>query len=191
MPILKAEGGHTPPPARKPRASSAQTPKAVVTSREDTRAKREEGLNEFWGALSGVAIGLGWWADAGTLQMHGPTVTTEVVKYADTNEKIAAALDKFAEVAPIGGLVMAIGAMGIQLATNHGLMSPERGAMFGAVHPNAIATQTKARVERMMMEQQLRAAQEAQEAEAYRREVERLIGEGQKTGFEAMESEAS
>lgn len=170
MPIVETKNSVTPPPARKPRQAAA--PKAPSVTTADIRKKREDGANEFWGMLSMVSIGCGWWADAATYQVQGPKVSKHVVRMADENEKIAAALDKFAEVAPVAELLSSVVMIGVQIAVNHKLISRQRGAIFGAMDPDALEIQMKAQFERQMLEERIQAQREADELAAMRDEMD-------------------
>jgi len=173
MPIVEPKGGLTPPPARGKRTPAAPSkPSAGAEIRKDIRAKRAEGVVEFFGMLGGVSIGLGWWADAATYQMHGPTLADEAVRIADDNEKVGALLDKWAEIAPMGNLVTAVAMMGLQLAANHKLISAERAVMFGASDPIVLETEMKSRVQLQIMEQRKAAADKAREVAAMTRRMQ-------------------
>jgi len=172
VPIVEPKGGHTPPPARKPRTTSAPKPSVVQDILKDVRKKRNDGVIEFFGMLSAVSFGFGWLADAATYQMHGPTLADEAVKMGESNEKVGALLDKWAEIAPVGNLVAAVGMMGLQLAANHGLISVERAVLFGASDPQILESEMRIRVQMEIMEKRQQAAERERQAAQLAAEIQ-------------------
>lgn len=128
---------------------------------------REEAANGIGQLLAFGCMVSGSLADAGAISMHWPNVAHEAALVAETDAKMASALDKLLEVGPYGNLIIATLPLVAQLLVNHKIVKPEAMAGAGVVHPDALEAQVKANMARKAME----AMREQAQAEAELRRV--------------------
>lgn len=167
----------TPPPA-KPRASSSRSSASSqkqVTERIQARTEAVGGVFQ----LAGMGLFMtGQLADAQAVTEHGPNISAETAKLAESNDQIAAFIDKLAAVGPYTGLVMAVLPLALQLFANHrpdvapalsnfGVKSPEQlkaSAQLEAVRQAKAAREAQAEAARAVAEMQAEINAENQPA---------------------------
>ena len=168
----------TPPPAKK----TTTRPKSTVTAEKvdaDIRKARHDSIIEFFDMGSAVACALGQFADDATIQIHAPNFAAEGVKLAERYDKIGAALDRFAELAPVAGLAATGVAFLLQLSVNHKMISVERGAAFGAQDPAVLDGEMRLSIQKRMWDAQQEVKRKAQEQAAFQAEMTRMQEEMQ------------
>jgi len=138
-----------------PQAPENNEPKTI-------EEEREEAVNGFFQLAQWGCLCFGDFADAGTIGMHGPNISSEVMKLVQKNNKIAKKLDILIEVGPYTGIIAAALPFLAQILVNHGIFKPERFANAGVVHPEVLESQMKTQLQM----QQMMAMRQQQEAEA-------------------------
>jgi hypothetical protein len=98
----------------------------------------------------------GQYADAGAIGMHGEAISTEVVAIADTNPRIARAVDYLMEVGPYAGLVGAVLPLVLQFAANHKVIPAEK--VPGVMSPEVLTMQMETELKRQAMAQMQESA---------------------------------
>lgn len=158
--------------AAPPRIAGGESPASGATrmpsarmpeKRLSAKAKaREEAANGFGQIVGFAAMAAGQFHDAGAIGMHWPGMAHEAAIVAETDEKMARALDYLLEVGPYGNLITLALPFVAQVLVNHGVLKPEAMAGAGVVHPDALTAQIKADMARKAMEA-LKMQQEAEE----------------------------
>ena len=137
MPIEPAK-----PPAP---AAKARKPAAIAPTRTSRRDTRENAINEVGGGISLIAAMKGWYADAGTIAMHGPKFAKELALVADDNEQIATWLDYLTQSGPWLGVMKAALPMILQFAANHGRIDVSKlPPDAGVVEPKILEERVRA-----------------------------------------------
>jgi hypothetical protein len=144
------------PPPKVPRAVKAPEPRASAKQKA-----REEAANGIGQIVAFGCMVSGNLADAGAIGMHWPGIAHEAAVIADTDAKMASALDYLLEVGPYGNFIVAVLPLAAQIIVNHGLVKPEAMAGAGVVHPDALAAEVKRDMALKAMEA-MRAQQEAE-----------------------------
>lgn len=155
----------TPPPVVGRATRTNARSGSVSVSRPQTPAqRREDSLNTIAQLIALGATMVNWDADARAVTTLGPPVNHEIALIADTNEKLATTLDKLETIGPYGALIVPLMALSLQLAANHGLVSPNVG--FGVRHPDQLKAEMQA--EKLKMARQAMAMQKELEDERAR-----------------------
>lgn len=150
MPVVS-----TPPPVTAPK----RTPSARQSKTAQARTEAVGGVFQMLGFGCMLAGNL---ADAGAVSKHSDNITTEIVKLADSDEKIANVIDKLANVGPYGALITALIPLATQLLVNHDRFAASPGMSQMGVVPKAAL---EAEVRMAMAEAELRAQLAQREAE--------------------------
>jgi hypothetical protein len=116
----------------------------------------------------------GQYADAGAIGMHGEAISTEVVAIADTNPRIARAVDYLMEVGPYAGLVGAVLPLVLQLAANHKVIPAEK--VPGVMSPEILTMQMESELQKQAMAQMQEAARVKAEFDAMTASMEATLG---------------
>lgn len=151
-----------PPPRNTPRVPKAPEPRASAKQKA-----REEAANGIGQILAFGCMVSGNLADAGAIGMHWPGLAHEAAVIADTDAKMASALDYLLQVGPYGNFIVAALPLVAQVIVNHGIVKPEAMAGAGVVHPDTLAAEVK----RDMALKAMEAMRAQQEAEAQMREM--------------------
>lgn len=138
-----------------PQAPESDEPKTI-------EQEREEAVNGFFQLGQWACLCFGDFADAGTIGMHGPNISAEVMKLVDKNKKVAEKLDLLIQIGPYTGIIAAALPFFAQILVNHKIVKPERFANAGVVHPEVLENQMKTQLQM----QQMMAMRQQQEAEA-------------------------
>jgi hypothetical protein len=160
-------------PPKKTTTTRRITPAPKVVPPDQIRKEREDALNGLFQLGSVAAMAFGKWADAGAINTHGPTISTETVKIADKYESIGKGIDALAQVSPFAGLVAAITPLIIQLAANHKMISATQAAGLGATNPDVLAQQMQIEANRQAIQIQLKMAEEKRAMDAEMAELNR------------------
>ena len=163
MPIAPAQG--TPPARRQAPRKSAPKVVATVQSQSETRY---DGLMGIAQISSAVLIMKGWYADAGAVTLHGPTLARETANLAAQDERIGRAIDYLNSAGPYSGILLAGLQLGMQIAANHGKIDPDAAAGIGVMHPDVLEAKIKSDVEKQradLMRQAAEAQKQARQAE--------------------------
>lgn len=176
MPIADA---HTTPPPKRPTTTPRKTTPTVTAAQiqAEVRQARHDTIIEAFDLLSAIAVGMGQLADGATLQIHAPSFASEGVKIAEKYDKVGAALDRFAEMAPVAGLAATAVGFLLQIATNHRMIPVERGVAFGAQDPSVLESEMRLSVQRRIFQAQQEAKRKAEQQEAFQQEVLRMQAE--------------
>jgi hypothetical protein len=159
-----------------PRKSTTQYDDEVKSAPKNTGNLSQSELRQE--ALDGVlqlvqfgCLAFGQFADAGAIGMHGPPMTVEIVKLADTNSKVAKKVDLLLEAGPYAGIVAASIPFLAQLFVNHNVFKAEQFANAGVVEP----AQLEADMKTTMMRNAMAAMQERQRVEEEMREMQEAM----------------
>lgn len=98
-------------------------------------------------------------ADAGALSQHGPNIAHELALIADTNEGVAAFLDRLTTVGPYAGLVKAALPLALQLAVNHKRLGSQFTGTMGIMDPADLEAMVTLKAEKMKAELEAQMAQ--------------------------------
>lgn len=155
-----------PPPSR------SAAPRPAPEKRTSGKLKlREEAANGIGQIIAFGSMASGNFADAGAIGMHWPGMAHEAAVIAESDAKMAGALDYLLQVGPYGKLITLSLPLVAQLLVNHGIVKPEQMAGAGVVHPDALAAQVRTDMARQAMEA-IRAQQAAEaEMEELRQEM--------------------
>lgn len=153
--LTDSTGG--PPPKKTP---AVKAPVAVKAS--PLTAKRADALNGFGQLAQVPLLALKQYADAGAVSLYWPNVAGEIAKLAETQDQIAKLVDPLIQIGPYTGLITAILPFALQIAVNHGRVTP--GAM-GTVPKDSLAAQVEANLANVEL-QALQAQLEAEKASA-------------------------
>lgn len=148
MPIVASQG--TAPPRRNaPRKSSAPAPAQTVAGKRDIR---EAALTEASDMISLGLLMAKQPADAGAVSQHGPNIAHELALIADSNEGVAAFLDRLTTVGPYAGLMKAALPLALQLAVNHKRLGPQFTGTMGIMDPKDLEDMVTLKAEKMKAE---------------------------------------
>jgi hypothetical protein len=166
MPVVAPAQGKAPErrtTARKPAAHAPQT----TSSRRETR---EAALSDAGDMLALGLMMLKQPADAGALSQHSPAIAHEMAMIAETDEKVAAFLDRLTTVGPYAGLMKAVIPLALQLAVNHKRLPADKftGTM-GVMDPKDLEAMVTLKAEKMRAELQ-------REMENARKELAQMNG---------------
>jgi len=131
----------------KPAAPAAKTRKITpaASPRQSRREARENAVNEIGGGLALIAAMKGWYADAGTIGMHGPKFAHELALVADDNEQVGTWLDYLTQSGPWLGVIKVSLPMFLQFAANHGKIDTSKlPAESGVLDPAVLEHRVKA-----------------------------------------------
>jgi hypothetical protein len=109
------------------------------------------------------------YADVGAVQLHWPKVSEEIAKLASTNDQVAKIVDPLMQVGPYAGLIAAVMPFVMQLAANHGRVTP--GAA-GTVSPVTLSSQVEASIAENELQALTIQRDAEQKAAAVRREID-------------------
>lgn len=138
MPIL--EKAATKPPKRTtPRQSAAVAQAAADATRSSAHDRRIEGLDGVWQMASLACVVKKQYADAAAFGAHGHDISVEVANLADTDEKIAKAIDLISVSGPYAKLVAVSLPLALQLMANHKMVPAEGLSQFGVTPPELLA----------------------------------------------------
>jgi len=160
-------------PPKKTTTTRRATPAPKTISPDQIRQDREDALNGLFQLGGVVAMAFGKWADAGAINTHGPTISTETVKIADKYEAVGKSIDALAQVSPFAGLVAAVTPLIIQLAANHKMISPTQASALGATDPQVLSQQMQIEANRQAIQVQLKMAEEKRAMDAELAELQR------------------
>lgn len=141
-----------------PRKSAASQRTAVKKT-----AERENALNGILQITQAGLIATRQLADASAVGIHGPNITKEIAKLADSDAMIARVIDPLIKVGPYTALVGAVLPLVAQIAVNH-KMAP--AGMLGTVSGELLENQML-----------LSIRQQEAEVQRQREEVERQMRE--------------
>lgn len=144
----------TPPP-------KAEKPKQLSAEDLALREARTDGVNGIFQLAGLGTIMLGQLADAGAISLHGPVISTEVVKLAETDQRIAKGVDVLLQVGPYAGLVAAVMPLVMQLLANHKILPADKLGGVGIHKPETLEMQVRTQMEM----QAIAAYQQQMEAE--------------------------
>lgn len=161
----------TPPPARGGKRTVTPAPSKRLTPAE----KRKQALDGLGQVASFGLIAAKQYADAATIGAHFGDVADEVVKLADSNEKVAKAIDYLTEVGPYAGLITAALPMVMQLLCNHKLLDHEK--IPGASDPQLLEMEMQTQMRKQALEQMREARQARADAEMQIQEWNRFVEE--------------
>lgn len=113
---MAVEISATAPPATHSRPSSAGSNPSVLSRKTKQRAQDLTELGQL--PAAGLVI-FKQYADAGAVTKYWPSLSIEVAKLAEDNEKIADAIDKINEMGPYAALIAVLLPFGMQIAANH------------------------------------------------------------------------
>lgn len=147
---MSFEGVKSPPPMRKAAAPKAKPPSAKVNARANA-------VNGLFQVAAFGSTTMKWYADAAAYSIHGPKISEEIAKLADTNEGVANVVDYITQAGPYAGLITATLPLVTQLMANHKMIKP----MGGAMSPEFLEAQVKTQ----MAEAVLEALEEQHDAE--------------------------
>lgn len=148
----------TPPP----RKSTPKTSSAGSMRQSMKTAEREEGLNGLFQIGAAITMMVGSPLDAATVVHHGPNISREAAKLAETNESFARVLDYISSAGPYAAIITVSMPLALQILVNHKRIPSEPFANFGVMPPETLSAKISAEASR----QQMQLMQEAQEAEA-------------------------
>lgn len=163
---LNLSSNPTPPPASKPRTSNA---KSSASSQRQVEQRVQARADAVGGVFQLAGMGLfmtGQLADAQAVTEHGPNISAETAKLAESNDQIAAFIDKLAAVGPYTGLVMAVLPLALQLFANHRPDVAPALTGFGVKSPEQLQAQA-----------QLQAVRQAKEARKAQEEAAHALAE--------------
>lgn len=90
-------------------------------------------------------------ADAHAIGKHAPVIAKALAEIADQDPRVAAVLERLAQVGPWGALVGALVPLALQLAANHGASAAITfGGALGVVHPQALLDEALAEQQRFL-----------------------------------------
>lgn len=148
----------------KPPAPKTRKITPAPSPRISRREARENAVNEIGGGFALIAAMKGWYADAGTIGMHGPKFAHELALVADDNEQVGTFLDYLTQSGPWLGVIKVGLPMILQFAANHGRIDTAKlPADSGIIEPKMLEERVKAemrnasekiRAEIRMLEQQ-------------------------------------
>lgn len=140
----------SPPPKTSPRTTSGvRAERASVQQRE----QRKEGIAGLFQLVSLPLILSGKYADAGAVATHAPTISEETAKLAETDERIAKAIDKLIMMGPYAGLVAAVVPLALQILVNHNRLPYGQALQqFGVIPPTMLETRMQADLARQQAE---------------------------------------
>jgi hypothetical protein len=146
------------------------TPPPPLAAKKPVTARQSQTVKARTAAVGGVfqlagfaAMMTGNLADAGAVGKHAEPITAEIVKLAETDEKIASVVDKLANVGPYGALLTVLVPLVTQILVNHGRIQAGPAMAQMGVVPKAIL---ESEVHMAMAEAELHAQLMQQEAEA-------------------------
>lgn len=160
------------PPRRpgRPRKSDSE----AQAQAQGQLAKRVEGVNGVF-QLAGLAcMTTGNLADAAAIGQHGPNVSVELAKIAETNEKVGRIIDRLTDMGPYGALVTALMPLVTQILVNHKVMQP---GVMGSVPRETLEEGLKAEIALQHMELLRKQKQMHEEAKQMRQMVEAMQAE--------------
>lgn len=167
MPYEGIQG--TPPPIRNTSTQSGSGGSKRAGSGSRKMQAREEAANGIGQILSFGCMATGQMADAGAIGLHWPNIAHEAAQVAETDEKIAKALDYLLEVGPYGNLIVVTLPFVAQILVNHKILKAEQMAGANVVHPDSLEAQAKAHMARQAMQairQQRQAEEELRQMQA-------------------------
>lgn len=140
-----------PPAAKTPKKSTAR-----VSRETKLAASRIEALNGIGQLAQAGLVATGNLADAAAVDNHWPAISKEVSNLADSNEKVAAVVDRLSAVGPYTGLLMAVLPFAAQILVNHKRMPA--GAM-GTVSGELLEARMKLEIQQMELQIQRQQAE--------------------------------
>lgn len=88
-------------------------------------------------------------ADAYAIGRHTPAISQALGDIADADPRVAAVLEKLAQVGPWGALIGALVPLAMQLAANHGVAAAAQfGSALGVVNPSVLLEEAVAEQEK-------------------------------------------
>ena len=166
-----------------PRRNSPRTKTAAPTPVVETRSIQEQRVEGVQALGQMAQLGLvmaGQMADAGAVGRYWPSVSSEVVKLAETNTVAAQGVDLLLKVGPYTGLAMALMPLVAQIAANHRLVKAAGLTGLGVVAPEVLEAQMRADVMRAQMEAKQLEREMIREAQEYEAMVAAEMAESQK-----------
>lgn len=166
---------NNPPPVKGTISTSARPARKIAA----TTAKRTEAISQLGMFAQVPLIATRQFADVGAINLHWPKISEEIAKLADQDEQVAKIIDPLLQVGPYAGLIAAVLPLVMQVAVNHGRMSP--GAM-GTQPKSALSAQ----VESALAQQELEALQIQLQAERDSAKMRKEIEDSRKAMADAM-----
>lgn len=141
---------------------SDRSPKSNTNSSKSVHELRQEAV-EGIGQIAGLGcIMVGWFSDAGAINMHWPDVASEAADMADANEGVAKAVDMLLQIGPWAGMVTALMPLVLQCLVNHRVLPADKLAGANVVKPEVLESQVKT----AMAQQAIEAMRQQRQAEA-------------------------
>jgi hypothetical protein len=169
---LSKSASVAPPPKRTASKGTATVRQSMKT------AEREEAVNGLFQLGAAITMFAGTPTDAATVIHHGPAISRETARIAETNESFARVLDYLTNAGPYAALLTAAMPMALQILVNHKKIPAEPFANFGVVPSETL----EARMRAEAAKQQLEMIREAQAAEAEAAEMAREMAESASHG---------
>lgn len=138
---------------------------------------KEQRIDACDGIFQLVGLGcimVGWYSDAGAIDMHGHGVSIEVSELAEQNKGVAKGTDALLQIGPYAGIVAALMPLVVQLAVNHKAVDATKLPANANVVPPDVLT---ARVQTAMKQQAIAAMKAQIEAEEELRRMETEFNE--------------
>ena len=133
------------PPSRGRKATT-------ITRQSQTKAdKRAEGIGGLFQLGQFGLLAAKQYADAAAIGEHAGNITSEVVKLAESNDKVAKAVDYLIDVGPYAGLIAAVAPLIMQVAANHKLVDASK--MPGVSDPEIMGKRMEIQARTAAMEQ--------------------------------------
>lgn len=168
MAILQNQAA-TPKRRSSPKQSAAVQAAVNEAAKTSAHDRRVEGLDGIWQMLSVACVVKKQYADAAAFGSLGHPVSVEVANLADTDEKIAKAIDMISVSGPYAKLVATTLPLALQLMANHNMVPSEGVAQFGVVPPDLLAKKMELEIQKKFAEMEA--------------EIDRLRSEMQNNGL--------
>lgn len=159
----------SPPPAK-----TRATPRVDTKKQAEVTSTRAEGLNGLFQIGAAGCMMAGQYADAGAFSKHGPTISDEAAKLAETNESFAKTLDYITAIGPYAGLLTAVVPFVLQILVNHHRLPAEPLQQLGVDNPAVMEAKMKAD---MLKQAREALAAQAEAEKAYAAELEAMQGQ--------------
>ena len=164
----------TPPPKKPPTQTAGRSSRADEKARGARVEERAEGLTGLFQIACIPLLATGNLADMGAVTTHGPTISREAALLAESNSKVADAIDKVIAVGPFAGLVASTVPLILQILVNHGRLPAHGLAQFGVYPPELMQQRAAIDVMKQQAEAQRAEAEALAEMQAAQEELQRV-----------------
>lgn len=168
----------------------ARTISAIKGASSDSESKpitepksvntREQSVNGLFQIAQMGLVTAGQYADAVAIGLHGEKISHEIVQIANTNARIARAVDYLTEVGPYAGLVTAVLPFVMQLAANHRMIPANK--LPGVIDPQVLQIQMETEITKQAILEMEKAQQVKAEYEAMMTEVREATERAESNG---------